>query len=156
MIISTNLTISGIDETSFATDKSILENIIADITNSSASSVEATFIEMLESITNRNALSYHDWSNVRPGRSNENRALINVAVKPRDTPHETYTILKMNTSISFREEINLGLQNQSIESSVISVSQITRIPGELIGITLLYSLYGFGCMKIFTDIYVCI
>ena len=141
MIISTNLTISGIDETSFATDKSVLENIIADITNSSASSVEATFIEMLESITNRNALSYHDWSNVRPGRSNDNRALINVAVKPRDTPHETYTILKMNTSISFREEINLGLQNQSIESSVISVSQITRIPGELIGITLFYSLF---------------
>ena len=121
MIISTNLTISGMDETSFATDKSILENIIADITNSSASAVEATFIQTLE-------------------RSNENWVLINVAVKPRDTPHETYAILKMNTSISFREEINLGLQNQSIESnpSVISVSQITRIPGELIGIRLFY------------------
>ena len=136
MVISTNLTISGMDETSFATDKSILENIIADITNSSASSVEATFIEMLESITNRDAISYHDWSNVRSGRSNENRALINVVVKPRDTPHETYAILKMNTSISFREEINLGLQDQSIESNpiVVSVSQITRIPGELTGV----------------------
>ena len=136
MTISTNLTISGMDETSFATDKSILENIIADITNSSASSVEATFIETLESITNRDALSHHDWSNVMSGRSNENRVLINVAVRPRDSPHETYAILKMNTSISFREEINLGLQDQSIESnpSVISVSQITRIPGELISI----------------------
>ena len=122
------------DETSFVTDKSILENIIADISNSSASAVEATFIETLESITNRDALSHHDWSNVRSGRSNENRVLINVAVRPRDSPHETYAILKMNTSISFREEINLGLQDQSIESnpSVTSVSLITRIPGELI------------------------
>ena len=128
LAISANLTMIGINETTFMADKSIIETIIADITNSSASSVEATLIEMLSSITTRDELS-----NVRLTRSDGDRALINVAVAPRDIPHEAYAVSKMNTTITFREEINSGLQNQPTESnsSVISVSQITRIPGEL-------------------------
>ena len=133
LAISANLTMIGINETTFMADKSIIETIIADITNSSASSVEATLIEMLSSITTRDALLYDELSNVRLIRSGGDRALINVAVAPRDIPHEAYAVTKMNTTITFREEINLGLQNQPTESntSVISVSQITRVPGEL-------------------------
>ena len=128
LAISANLTMIGINETTFMADKSIIETIIADITNSSVSSVEATLIEMLSSITTRD-----ERSNVRLTRSDGDRALINVAVAPRDIPHEAYAVTKMNTTITFREEINLGLQNQPTESntSVISVSQITRVPGEL-------------------------
>ena len=133
LAISANLTMIGINETTFMADKSIIETIIADITNSSASSVEATLIEMLSSITTRDALLYGELSNVRLTRSGGDRALINVAVAPRDIPHEAYAVTKMNTTITFREEINMGLQNQPTESntSVISVSQITRVPGEL-------------------------
>ena len=133
LAISANLTMIGINETTFMADKSIIETIIADITNSSVSSVEATLIVMLSSITTRDALLYDELANVRLTRSDGDRALINVAVAPRDIPHEAYAVTKMNTTITFREEINLGLQNKPTESnsSVISVSQITRIPGEL-------------------------
>ena len=131
MAISTNLTISGVNETTFAADKSILENIIAEVTNSSSSSVEATFMGMLSSIATRNGLFYNDLVNTRLVRSNENRALINVVVTPRDIPHETYALSKMNTPITFRDEVNLALKNQPTESNptVLSVSQISRIPG---------------------------
>ena len=133
LAISANLTMIGINETTFMADKSIIETIIADITNSSVSSVEATLIEMLSSITTRDALLYDELSNVRLTRSDGDRALINVAVAPRDIPHEAYAVTKMNTTITFREEINLGLQNQPTKSnsSVTTVSQITRVPGEL-------------------------
>ena len=133
LAISANLTMIGINETTFMADKSIIETIIADITNSSVSSVEATLIVMLSSITTRDALLYDELSNVRLTRSDGDRALINVAVAPRDIPHEAYAVTKMNTTITFREEINLGLQNQPTKSnsSVTTVSQITRVPGEL-------------------------
>ena len=132
--ISANLTISGMNETTFTADKSVFEGVIADITNSSASSVEATFLEMITSVTTRDAILDGKTYPVRIGRSNQIRALINVVVKPRDTPHEEFALSKMNTAIAFREEINLGLQNQQTEStpSVISVSEIGRIAGKLI------------------------
>ena len=122
------------NETTFASDKSVIEGVIADITNSSASSVEATFLEMMASITTRDAIVDGKTSHIRLGRSNQIRALINVAVKPRDTPHEVFALSKMNIAITFREEINSGLQNQQTEStpSVISVSEISRIAGKMI------------------------
>ena len=133
-IISANLTVSGMNETTFATDKSVFEGIIADITNSSASSVEATFLEMMASITTRDAIPDGKTSHVRLGRSNQIRALIKVVVKPRDTPHEEFALSKMNTAITFREEMNSALQNQQTEStpSVISVGEISRIAGKLV------------------------
>ena len=133
-MISANLTVSGMNETTFAAQKSVIEGVIADITNSSASSVEATFLEMMTSITTRDAILDGKTFHVRLGRSNQIRALINVAVKPRDIPHEVFALSKMNTTIAFREEINLGLQNQQTEStpSVISVSEISRMAGKII------------------------
>ena len=140
-VISANLTVSGINETTFAADKSVFENVIADITNSSTSTVEATFFKMVSSIATRDAIRRGQISHVRLGRSNGNRALINVAVLPRDTPHETFALSKMGTSITFREEINSGLQGQLTESnpSVTSVSEITRIAGERTYVELVYS-----------------
>ena len=44
------------NETTFAADKSVIEGVIADITNSSASSVEATFLEMMASVTTRDSI----------------------------------------------------------------------------------------------------
>ena len=122
------------NETTFAAQKSVIEGVIANITNSSASSVEATFLEMMAGITTRDAIVDWKTSHVRLGRSNQIRALINVALKPRDTPHEVFALSKMNTAITFREEINLGLQNQQTEStpSVISVGEISRIAGKLV------------------------
>ena len=114
-------------------DKSAFENVIAAITNSSESTVEATFLEMVSSITTRDVIRRGKTSLVRLGRSNENRALINVAVKPRDSPHETFALSKMNNAITFREEINSGLQGQQTESNsnVTSISEIARIAGDI-------------------------
>ena len=138
-MISANLTVTGINETTFAADNSVFEGVVADITNSSVSSVEVTFLEMVTSITTRDAIPYGVISNVRLRRSNGNAALINVAVMPRDTPHEIFALSKMNNPITFREEMNLGLQGQQTESnpSVTSVSEITRIAGELTFVKLL-------------------
>ena len=82
---------------------------------------------------------------MRPLRSNEGSALINVVLTPRDKAHETYALSKMNTPITFREEVNLALQSQPTESnpSVLSVSQISRIPGELKYNETMYELFGF-------------
>ena len=142
-VISVNLTVNGVNETTFAADKSVFERVIADITNSSASTVEAKFLEMLSSITTRDVISRGEISHARLGRTNGNRALINVAVKPRDTPHETFALSKMSTSITFREEINSGMQGQHTESnpSVTSVSEITRIAGERTYVELVYSFF---------------
>ena len=132
-VISVNLTVSGINETTFVAEKSAFENVIAAITNSSESTVEATFLEMVSSITTRDVIRRGKTSLVRLGRSNENRALINVAVKPRDSPHETFALSKMNNAITFREEINSGLQGQQTESNsnVTSISEIARIAGDI-------------------------
>ena len=141
-VISVNLTVSGINETTFAADKSVFESVIADITNSSASTVEAKFLEMLSSITTRDVISRGEISHARLGRTNGNRALINLAVQPRDTPHEAFALSKMSTSITFREEVNSGLQGHHTESnpSVTSVSEIARMAGERTYVKLLYSL----------------
>ena len=89
---------------------------------------------MMASITTRDAIPGGKTSHVRLGRSNQIRALIKVVVKPRDTPHEVFALSKMNSAITFREDINLGLRNQQTEStpSVISVSEISRIAGKII------------------------
>ena len=131
-VIAANLTISGINETTFEDVKSVLQNIIAQITNSSEPSVNTTFLEMVSSSTTRNTVVRSDLSNLRLARSNVNHALINVAVKPRDSPHETYVISKMHDPTTFLGELNLKLGLQGQKMVVITVSQITPFPGTLI------------------------
>ena len=145
MSIASNLTISGINETTFKAElQSVLENIIANMTNSSASTVNAIFIDMVSSIATRNAVGYSHLSKMRFARSDENNALINVAVNPRDSPHEAFVISRMNAPKHFKKELNLGLKNQglTIKPIVITVSQITPYPGTLIYIIRLQKFYN--------------
>ena len=115
-IIAANLTISGINETTFETDlKSALEQVIADITTSS--SVSTTFLKMVS-----------------------NDALINVAVKPNDIPHEAHVISKMHDTTTFLKDLNIGLADP--KRVVITVGKITPYPGTLICIIPLHTFYN--------------
>ena len=148
--ISVTLTMRGVNKSTFSADKSVLEIIIADITNSS--SAECTVIEYLSSITQwgdfvpylsiicqRLPLNSSELSNDEVTSSAGSCALINAVVRPRDAPHEEYALSKMNDKTVFRDEINERLINQITEGnlSVISVGPVERIPGQPIHITVL-------------------
>ena len=122
-----------VDDTSYTADKPVFERIIADITNSSESEVESSFVEMISSITKIGPRIGRS-PNRKSKRSNGNRALINVVVKPRDKIHEAYVVSKLNLSISLRDEINLELQNRPTENgvSVERVNPMTRKSGNMI------------------------
>ena len=122
-----------VDDTSYTADKPVFERIIADITNSSESEVESSFVEMISSITKIGPRIGRS-PNRKSKRSNGNRALINVVVKPRDKIHEAYVVSKLNLSISLRDEINLELQNRPTENgiSVERVNPMTRRSGNVI------------------------
>ena len=122
-----------VDDTSYTADKPVFERIIADITNSSESEVESSFVEMISSITKIGPRIGRS-PNRKSKRSNGNRALINVVVKPRDKIHEAYVVSKLNLSISLRDEINLELQNRPTENgvSVERVNSMTRKSGNMI------------------------
>ena len=122
-----------VDDTSYTADKPVFERIIADITNSSESEVESSFVEMISSITKIGPRIGRSL-NWKSKRSKGNRALINVVVKPRDKTHEAYVVSKMNLSISLRDEINLELQNRPTENgvSVERVNPMTRKSGKMI------------------------
>ena len=121
-VIAANLTISGINETTFEDVKSVLQNIIAQITNSSEPSVNITFLEMVSSSTTN--------------------ARINVTVKPTDSPHEKIVISEMHDTTSFLDELNTGLQLQGKKMVVITVGKITPYPGTLIYIIRLHKFYN--------------
>ena len=131
------------NETSFLDLNSDLDDILADITNSSTSSVTSAFIEMVSTITSRNIyLSDGTRTEGREKRSNDNSALINVVIAPTDTNHEEDVMYAMNDTASFISDIDSGLQALSSGNiTVINVSQIQRIAGKLIdGEMLLYIL----------------
>ena len=119
-----------VDDTSYTADKPVFERIIADITNSSESEVESSFVEMLSSITKIGPRIGRSL-NWKSKRSNGNRALINVVVIPRNKIHEAFVVSKMSLSISLRDEINLELKNRPTENgvSVERVNPITRKSG---------------------------
>ena len=154
--ISVTLTMRGVNKTTFAADKAVLEMIIADITNSS--SAESTVIEYLSSITKwgdfvpylsiicqRLPLNSSEVHNDEVTSPRGSCALVQLVVRPRDAPHEQYALLKMNDKTAFRNEINERLMNQITEGnlSVISVGPIERIPGLIIRFKLPYRSYGF-------------
>ena len=133
--ITVNLTISGMNETSFlGTFLWDLDVMIANITNSPSSSVTSSFIEMVSTINSRNIYISDDKMNGRmEKRSNDFGALINVAIIPTDTDHEQDITDAMNDTASFMSDINSGLQALSSSNiTVINVSQIQRIEGKLI------------------------
>ena len=149
--ISVTLTMRGVNKTTFAADKAVLEMIIADITNSS--SAESTVIEYLSSITKwgdfvpylsiicqRLPLNSSEVHNDEVTSPRGSCALVQLVVRPRDAPHEQYTLLKMNDKTAFRNEINERLMNHITlgNLSLISVGPIERIPGEMIHFKLLH------------------
>ena len=133
--ITVNLTISGMNETSFlGLFLWDLDVIIANITNSPSSSVTSSFIEMVSTINSRNIYISDDKMNGRMvKRTNDFGALINVAITPTDTDHEQDITDAMNDTASFISDINSELKVLSYGNfTVISMSQIQRISGKLI------------------------
>ena len=99
--------IYGINETYFVSIKPMLVDIIAGITNSSASTVDVQ-------------LKYNTFGN-----------FCVISVKPSDKSHDKYVISKLEDTISFLREINSGIQNQT-NGSNLTVSYIgppIRMPG---------------------------
>ena len=135
LAVSVNITVYGVNETSFDVVQPVLESVIADITGSSVSSVQAVFVEMLPTTTSRD-LDFYVFSlaNIRTIESNEYGALINVTVTPTDVPHEIEVLDTMNDTFSFLSDVNAGLLDQweDYNATVISVSSIERTPGNLI------------------------
>ena len=121
------------NETSFLDLNSDLDDILADITNSSTSSVTSAFIEMVSTITSRNIYLSDGTRNAgREKRSNDNGALIKVVITPTDTNHEEDVMDAMNDTASFMSDINAGLQALSSGNiTVINVSQIQRMAGKV-------------------------
>ena len=78
-------------------------------------------------------------ASVRTTDSNEYRALINVTVMPTDIDHEIEVLDTMNDTVSFLSEMNSRLLDQWDEynASVISVSDIERLPGKIFCLTFL-------------------
>ena len=125
----------GINETSFLSLKSDLETIVADITNSSVYYVTSSFVEMLSNISASNVSNHSSANNSyeRRKRSNRNGALINVVVAPTDTEHEKNVLGRLNDTFFFHAEMNSRLQiNNTSTVSLIGISQIQRIPGNLV------------------------
>ena len=115
---------SGINGTSFLEMKSDLEQIVADITNSSVSSVTSEFIEMVSIVSSRG------HGDERRKRSNENGALINISITPTDKANEKKVLDILNDTSTFYSNMNARLQNLSISTvNVISISQIQRLAG---------------------------
>ena len=111
--ISVNLTLNGVNETTFADMKAILEQAIADANNVSLSSVNAEFVGMASTISTR---------------SSDDRAVINVIITPSDTNQETEALENMvNNTESFLSEINADLASHNVD--VLSISEVERIPG---------------------------
>ena len=106
MAVSISMLVNHINESSFNAEKSVLVNIVSDITNSSMSAVDSILDDDF------------DWF--------ENMSIISVSVKPRDKTHENYIISKMNLSLPLRDEINLRMQNETTETN-INVSRIAPI-----------------------------
>ena len=133
--ITVNLTISGMNETSFfgpfLWDLNVM---IANITNSPSSSVKSAFIEMVSTITSRNIyISDDEMNGGMEKRSNDIAALINVVITPTDTDHEQDVTDAMNDTASFIFDINSELKVLSYGNfTVISMNQIQRISGKLI------------------------
>ena len=111
--ISVNLTLNGVNETTFAGMKAILEQAIADANNIPLSSVSAEFVGMAATVSTR---------------SSDDRAVINVIITPTDTDEETEALENMvNNTESFLSEINADLASHNVD--VLSMSEVERIPG---------------------------
>ena len=119
--ISVNLTLQGMNKTTFIDLKPILKHAIADVNNVPLSSVDAAFIE-----TTTTAVS----SDQDPNNHTLNDAVIKVTIKPMDTDEETNILdnLSENTE-PFRSKIQTVLAPHNVK--VLSMSKVERTSGKL-------------------------
>ena len=121
----------GIDDASFAIIKSTLEEVIANATNSSMSSVEAAFIGVLSSSKKRDLSMYDVLTNIYT-RSNDDIAVIKVYFSHINIDKEIDLIGKINNTDIFVLNINEELHEIDEfpkNGSVLSISEIERIIG---------------------------
>ena len=107
-----NLTLNGVDETSFADIKDILEQTIAAANNVPLSSVNANFVGMTPYTSTR---------------SSDGFAVIKVIITPTDPDNLTEVLGNINNTEVFLLEINTDLASHNVD--VLSMSEVERMPG---------------------------
>ena len=123
LAITVNLTLQGMNETTFIDLKPILKQAIADANNVPLSSVDAAFIEMAKGIS-----SEEDASNLT---LNEIHAVIKVTIKPMNKDEERNVLdnLRENTE-PFLSKIKPVLAAHNV--NLISMSKVERTSGKLV------------------------
>ena len=130
----------GADESSFLfisgpSGSYYFEQIIANATNVSITSVESAFIEMLPSTEKRDLSMYEVLTNFYT-RSNDDIALITVYFTHINNDEEMVILRKVNDTEALLSDINEGLNDitelpeQNI--TVISIGKITRRIGNFL------------------------
>ena len=123
LAITVNLTLQGMNETTFIDLKPILKQAIADANNVPLSSVDAAFIEMTKAVS-----SDEDPSN---RTLNDIRAVIKVTIKPMNIEQETKVLDNLNENTEpFLSEIKPVLAAHNV--NVLSMSKVERISGKLV------------------------
>merc|ERR1711936_935593 len=108
-----NLTLNGVDETSFSDIKDILEQTIAAANNVPLSSVNANFVGMTPYTSTR---------------SSDGFAVIKVIISPTDPDNLTEVLGKINNTEVFLSEINTDLAKLNVD--VLSMSEVERMPAQ--------------------------
>merc|ERR1719400_1664357 len=108
-----NLTLNGVDETSFSDIKDILEQTIAAANNVPLSSVNANFVGMTPYTSTR---------------SSDGFAVIKVIISPTDPDNLTEVLGKINNTEVFLSEINTELASHKVD--VLSMSEVERMPAQ--------------------------
>ena len=123
LAISVNLTLQGMNETTFIDLKPILKQAIADANNVPLSSVDAAFIETTKAVS-----SDEDPSN---RTLNDIRAVIKVTIKPMNIEEETNVLDNLNENTEpFLSKIKPVLAAHNV--NVLSMSKVERISGKLV------------------------
>ena len=123
LAISVNLTLQGMNETTFIDLKTILKQAIADANNVPLSSVDAAFIETTKAVS-----SDEDPSN---RTLNDIRAVIKVTIKPMNIEEETNVLDNLNENTEpFLSKIKPVLAAHNV--NVLSMSKVERISGKLV------------------------
>ena len=121
LAITVNLTLQGMNETTFIDLKPILKQAIADANNVPVTSVDAAFIEMTKAIS-----SDEDPSNLT---LNDIRAVIKVTIKPMNIEEETNVLDNLNENTeSFLSKIKTALAQHNV--NVLSMSEVERTKGK--------------------------
>ena len=146
----------GIDDASFSIIKSTLEEVIANATNSSSSSVEAAFIGVLSSSKKRDLSMYDVLTNIYT-RSNDDIGIIKVYFSHINIDKEIDLIGKINNTDIFVLNINEELHEIDEfpkNGSVLSISEIERIIGIFWYLKLSKLVYNIGSILLYYIVYI--